>query len=110
MDTTSAARDLDAVRAALGERQLTFHGSSYGTLLGQRYAELYPGRVRAMVLEAVMDHSLGTRASSTPRPSPRRARSTSSWPGVPARPTASCTVTTSGRSGPGCTRAPSVAR
>jgi pimeloyl-ACP methyl ester carboxylesterase len=62
VDTTSAARDLDAVRAALGERQLTFHGSSYGTLLGQRYAELYPDRVRAIVLEAAMDHSLGTRA------------------------------------------------
>ncbi|MET8039405.1 alpha/beta hydrolase [Micromonospora sp. NPDC005215] len=62
VDTTSAARDLDAVRAALGERQLTFHGSSYGTLLGQRYAELYPDRVRAMVLEAAMDHSVGTRA------------------------------------------------
>ncbi|MET8091646.1 alpha/beta hydrolase [Micromonospora sp. NPDC005220] len=62
VDTTSAARDLDAVRAALGERQLTFHGSSYGTVLGQRYAELYPDRVRAMVLEATMDHSLGTRA------------------------------------------------
>ncbi|MGW5577407.1 alpha/beta hydrolase [Micromonospora chokoriensis] len=61
VDTTSAARDLDAVRAALGERQLTFHGSSYGTLLGQRYAELFPGRVRAMVLEAAMDHSLDTR-------------------------------------------------
>ncbi|MGC4745489.1 alpha/beta hydrolase [Micromonospora sp. DT201] len=62
VDTTSAARDLDAVRAALGERQLTFHGSSYGTLLGERYAELYPDRVRAMVLEAAMDHSVGTRA------------------------------------------------
>ncbi|MGV9210978.1 alpha/beta hydrolase [Micromonospora sp. RB23] len=62
VDTTSAARDLDAVRAALGERQLTFHGSSYGTLLGERYAELFPSRVRAMVLEAAMDHSLDTRA------------------------------------------------
>ncbi|MEU1587364.1 alpha/beta hydrolase [Micromonospora sp. NPDC005710] len=62
VDTTSAARDLDAVRVALGERQLTFHGSSYGTVLGQRYAELYPDRVRAMVLEATMDHSVGTRA------------------------------------------------
>ncbi|MBM0232517.1 alpha/beta fold hydrolase [Micromonospora sp. STR1_7] len=62
VDTTSAARDLDAVRAALGERRLTFHGSSYGTLLGQRYAELFPDRVRAVVLEAAMDHSLGTRA------------------------------------------------
>ncbi|MGI5525211.1 alpha/beta hydrolase [Micromonospora sp. CA-259024] len=62
VDTTSAARDLDAVRAALGEQRLTFHGSSYGTLLGERYAELYPERVRAVVLEAPMDHSLGTRA------------------------------------------------
>ncbi|MCX5068914.1 alpha/beta hydrolase [Micromonospora lupini] len=62
VDTTSAARDLDAIRAALGERQLTFHGSSYGTLLGERYAELFPERVRAMVLEGAMDHSLGTRA------------------------------------------------
>ncbi|MGW3603186.1 MULTISPECIES: alpha/beta hydrolase [unclassified Micromonospora] len=62
VDTTSAARDLDAVRAALGERLLTFHGSSYGTLLGQRYAELFPHRVRAMVLEAAMDHSLDIRA------------------------------------------------
>ncbi|MEU8165978.1 alpha/beta hydrolase [Micromonospora sp. NPDC049004] len=62
VDTTSAARDLDAVRAALGERRLTFHGSSYGTLLGQRYAELFPDKVRAMVLEAAVDHSLGVRA------------------------------------------------
>ncbi|MGQ5263425.1 alpha/beta hydrolase [Micromonospora sp. ZYX-F-536] len=62
VDTTSAARDLDAVRAALGERRLTFHGSSYGTLLGTRYAELYPHRVRAMVLESTVDHSLGTSA------------------------------------------------
>ncbi|MEV4655100.1 alpha/beta hydrolase [Micromonospora sp. NPDC049301] len=62
VDTTSAARDLDAVRAALGERRLTFHGSSYGTLLGQRYAELFPHRVRAMVLESTVDHSLGTTA------------------------------------------------
>ncbi|WP_406077548.1 alpha/beta hydrolase [Micromonospora sp. NBC_00858] len=62
VDTTSAARDLDAVRAALGERRLTFHGSSYGTLLGTRYAELFPDRVRAVVLEAAMDHSVDTRA------------------------------------------------
>ena len=59
--TDSAVRDLDALRAALGLRQLTFHGSSYGTLLGQQYAERYPGRVRAIVLESVFDHSLGVR-------------------------------------------------
>ncbi|MFF5176186.1 alpha/beta hydrolase [Micromonospora sp. NPDC000089] len=60
-DTLSTARDLDALRRALGERQLSFHGSSYGTLLGQQYAERYPNRVRAVVLEGVFDHSLGVR-------------------------------------------------
>ncbi|MFC6019095.1 alpha/beta fold hydrolase [Plantactinospora solaniradicis] len=62
VDTLSMARDLDAVRAALGETELTYHGSSYGTLLGEQYAELFPHRVRAMVLESVVDHSLDTRA------------------------------------------------
>ncbi|MEU8955072.1 alpha/beta hydrolase [Streptomyces sp. NPDC048518] len=61
VDTLSMVKDLDAIRAALGERTLTFHGSSYGTLLGEQYAEQYPKRVRALVLESVVDHSLGTR-------------------------------------------------
>lgn len=61
-DTLSAVRDLDALRAALGLRELTFHGSSYGTLLGAQYAERYPHRVRAIVLESVFDHSLDVRA------------------------------------------------
>ncbi|WP_211238511.1 alpha/beta hydrolase [Actinomadura rifamycini] len=56
-DTLSTVKDLDAIRRALGESRLTFHGSSYGTLLGEQYAEAYPGRVRAMVLESVVDHS-----------------------------------------------------
>ncbi|WP_172387014.1 alpha/beta hydrolase [Streptomyces sp. MNP-20] len=60
LDTTQTVRDLDALRVALGERKLTFHGSSYGTLLGAQYAETYPRRVRAMVLESVMDHSVPT--------------------------------------------------
>jgi pimeloyl-ACP methyl ester carboxylesterase len=59
-DSASTARDLDALRAALGERTLTFHGSSYGTMLGELYAEKYPGRVRAIVLESVVDHSRDT--------------------------------------------------
>ncbi|WP_433389437.1 alpha/beta hydrolase [Micromonospora sp. KLBMP9576] len=62
VDTRSTVRDLDAVRAALGESRLTFHGSSYGTLLGAQYAEEFPHRVRAAVLESAVDHSLGTRA------------------------------------------------
>ncbi|WP_327248425.1 alpha/beta hydrolase [Streptomyces sp. NBC_01320] len=61
VDTLSMVKDLDAIRAALDEKSLTFHGSSYGTLLGELYAEQYPKRVRALVLEAVVDHSLGTR-------------------------------------------------
>lgn len=61
-DTLSTVRDLEALRRALGERRLTFHGSSYGTLLGQQYAERYPGRVRAVVLEGVFDHSLDVRS------------------------------------------------
>ncbi|WP_433729363.1 alpha/beta hydrolase [Actinoplanes sp. CA-051413] len=60
-DTLSTVRDLEALRRALGEPKLTFHGSSYGTLLGAQYAERYPGRVRAVVLESVFDHSLGVR-------------------------------------------------
>ncbi|TDD58826.1 alpha/beta hydrolase [Actinomadura darangshiensis] len=57
-DTLSTVRDVDAIRAALGEPKLTFHGSSYGTLLGEMYAETFPKRVRAMVLESVDDHSI----------------------------------------------------
>ncbi|MEU9872591.1 alpha/beta hydrolase [Actinomadura sp. NPDC048021] len=57
-DTLSTVRDVDAIRAALGEPKLTFHGSSYGTLLGEMYAETFPRRVRAMVLESVDDHSV----------------------------------------------------
>jgi pimeloyl-ACP methyl ester carboxylesterase len=58
VDTVSYARDIDAIRAALGERQLTLYGISYGTLTGQMYAETFPHRVRAMILDSVFDHSL----------------------------------------------------
>ncbi|MBT8224009.1 MAG: alpha/beta fold hydrolase [Dactylosporangium sp.] len=61
VDTLSTVHDLDALRAALGESTLTFYGASYGTLIGQQYAEVYGDRVRAMVLDGTMDHSLGTR-------------------------------------------------
>lgn len=60
MDTRSVARDMDAIRAGLGERRISYWGGSYGTLIGQQYAELFPHRVRAMVLDSNMDHSLGT--------------------------------------------------
>ncbi|NQY58073.1 MAG: alpha/beta fold hydrolase [Ilumatobacteraceae bacterium] len=49
--TNNAARDLDVLRAALGDDQLTYVGFSYGTRLGATYAELFPDRVRALVLD-----------------------------------------------------------
>lgn len=58
--TRDAARDLDVLRAALGDSQLTFAGQSYGTRLGAVYAEMFPGNVRAMVLDAAVDPTAGT--------------------------------------------------
>ncbi|WP_405167105.1 alpha/beta hydrolase [Nocardia sp. NBC_01499] len=53
--TVDVARDMDVVRAALGEQKLTYFGGSYGTRLGSTYAEMFPDRVRAMVLDAAVD-------------------------------------------------------
>ncbi|GII66694.1 peptidase [Sphaerisporangium krabiense] len=62
VDSVDVARDMDAIRAALGEEKLTYYGVSYGTLIGQMYAELFPHRVRALALDSNMDHSLGVKA------------------------------------------------
>jgi pimeloyl-ACP methyl ester carboxylesterase len=59
-DTRHVVRDMDAIRAALGERKLTYVGFSYGTMLGQQYAEQFPHRVRAMVNDGNLDHSVMT--------------------------------------------------
>jgi pimeloyl-ACP methyl ester carboxylesterase len=53
--TRSAAQDLDVLRAALGERQLSYLGKSYGTYLGAWYAQLFPRHVRALVLDGALD-------------------------------------------------------
>ncbi len=58
VDNVSVAHDIDALRAALGERKVTLYGRSYGTLAGQMYAENFPHRVRGLVLDSVFDHSL----------------------------------------------------
>ncbi len=55
VDTASAARDMDVLRAVLGDSTLNFLGFSYGTQLGATYAELYPGRVGRMVLDGAVD-------------------------------------------------------
>ncbi|MFE7600781.1 alpha/beta fold hydrolase [Streptomyces sp. NPDC057494] len=59
--TVDVARDLDVLRAALGEHRLTYVGWSYGTSLGTSYAEQFPRRVRAMVLDGAVDPSLDWR-------------------------------------------------
>jgi len=58
IDNVSVARDIDSIRAALGERTITLYGRSYGTLAGQMYAETFPHRIRGLVLDSVFDHSL----------------------------------------------------
>ncbi|MFE4592797.1 alpha/beta hydrolase [Streptomyces laurentii] len=55
IDTLSTARDMDAVRRALGAPRLNYLGYSYGTYLGAVYARLYPERVRRMALDSVVD-------------------------------------------------------
>ncbi|WP_370941980.1 alpha/beta fold hydrolase [Amycolatopsis sp. cg5] len=57
-DTLSVVHDMDALRDALGERKVNFLGFSYGTQIGQQYAQLFGDRIRTMVLDGNMDHSL----------------------------------------------------
>ncbi|MFC7404441.1 alpha/beta hydrolase [Georgenia alba] len=58
VDTVSAARDMDVLRAVLGEESLDYVGFSYGTELGARYAELFPARVGRFVLDGGLDPTL----------------------------------------------------
>lgn len=55
VDTVSAARDLDLMRAVLGDTKLNYLGYSYGTLLGSTYASLYPGKTGRLVLDGALD-------------------------------------------------------
>jgi len=58
VSTLDEARDLDRIRAALGQPKLDYLGLSYGTYLGELYAEQYPTHVRAMVLDGAVDPAL----------------------------------------------------
>jgi pimeloyl-ACP methyl ester carboxylesterase len=55
MTTEDLARDMDSIRVALGQQQISYYGVSYGTYLGQVYGTLYPHRIRRMVLDSVVD-------------------------------------------------------
>ncbi len=56
--TDNIIRDMDLLREALGDEKLTYLGFSYGTFLGTMYADRYPDRVRALVLDAALDPML----------------------------------------------------
>lgn len=58
MSTVEAAKDMDILRAALGERKLDYFGASYGTFLGATYADLFPRHVGRMVLDGAIDPAL----------------------------------------------------
>ncbi|UJB43193.1 alpha/beta hydrolase [Streptomyces sp. A1-5] len=61
VSTVETARDMDVLRAVLGDKKLTYMGASYGTFLGATYAGLYPTRAGRLVLDGAMNPSLDSR-------------------------------------------------
>ena len=55
VSTAQVARDMDVIRRALGDEQLSFLGFSYGSFLGQTYANMFPDKVRAVAIDGVLD-------------------------------------------------------
>lgn len=55
LNSKDATRDMDEIRKSLGEKQLNYLGFSYGTVLGQLYATMFPKNYRAMVIDGVVD-------------------------------------------------------
>ncbi len=55
MSTANVARDLDVLRQAVGDAKLNYAGVSYGTMIGQTYANMFPGNVRAVIIDGVLD-------------------------------------------------------
>lgn len=60
MNTADVARDMDLLRQAVGDSKLTYLGFSYGSFLGETYANLFPSKVRALVIDGVLDPRLWT--------------------------------------------------
>ncbi|GAB1691980.1 alpha/beta hydrolase [Krasilnikovia sp. M28-CT-15] len=65
MSTAEAARDMDVLRRAVGDQKLTYLGFSYGTALGQYYANMFPDRVRALALDGVINPISWTGTAAT---------------------------------------------
>ena len=61
--TRTTVLDMDRLRAALGQPKLDYLGLSYGTYIGELYAERFPSKIRAMILDGAVDPALSTQAS-----------------------------------------------
>ena len=57
LGTRNVARDLNKMRQAVGDAELTYHGMSYGTRIGYTYAAMFPKKVRALVLDGNINPS-----------------------------------------------------
>ena len=55
MTTVDTARDMDSIRQALGQSQISYYGFSYGTYLGQVYSTLFPSHVRRLIMDSNVD-------------------------------------------------------
>jgi pimeloyl-ACP methyl ester carboxylesterase len=55
LTTVDSAKDMDSIRQALGQQQITYYGYSYGTYLGQVYATLFPSHLRRLILDSNVD-------------------------------------------------------
>ncbi len=66
MSTAEVVRDLEVLRRAVGDDKLSFLGFSYGSAVGQYYANMFPGRFRAIAVDGVIDpeHWVGTPATA----------------------------------------------
>lgn len=66
MSTAEVARDMDVLRRAVGDKKLTYLGFSYGTFLGETYANMFPDRVRALTIDGVLNpiQWAGTKATA----------------------------------------------
>ena len=74
MTTADVARDMDIFREAVGDKKLTYAGYSYGSFLGVTYANLFPKRVRALIVDAVLDPIQWTTGSRKTRKLPVTTR------------------------------------
>jgi hypothetical protein len=78
MSTANVARDMDLLRRAVGDRKMTFVGYSYGTAIGSTYANMFPDKVRAVVIDGVIDpvsYTTGRGNQAATLPSDARLRS-----------------------------------